>query len=77
MIALGTMVKDKITGFSGVVTGRAEYLNGCISVLVQPGGLKPDGEPIEAHWFDEQRLTLASKAKAGGPQPRPPAMPAM
>jgi hypothetical protein len=70
-------VTDRITGFSGVVVGRAEYLNGCISCNVQPEGLQTSGEPIEAQWFDEQRLTVGSAAKAGGPQPRPPARPAM
>jgi hypothetical protein len=77
MAKLGNLVKDKITGFAGIVIGRAEYLNGCISVLVQPEGVTSEGQPIESHWFDEQRLTAASEAKAGGPQPRPPAMPAM
>ena len=77
MAKMGSFVRDSITGFAGVVIGRTEYLNGCISILVQPEAVTSEGQPIEAHWFDEQRLTLASKAKAGGPQPRPPAMPAM
>ena len=31
-----------------------------------------DGVPLKAQWFDEQRLTATSKAKAGGPQDHPP-----
>ena len=73
MVKLGDKVRDSITGFGGIVIARAEYLNGCISLQVEATKLK-DGEPIEAHWFDEQRLTNASKAKAGGPQSHPPEM---
>ena len=33
---LGQKVKDSITGFAGIVTGRAEYITGCHQILVQP-----------------------------------------
>lgn len=52
---LGTHVKDKITGFSGVVTGYVEYLTGCNQALVVPG-CGPDGALRSAEWFDIQRL---------------------
>jgi len=71
MIKLGDKVKDQITGYEGIVIARAEYLNGCISIRVQARNLK-NGLPIEAVWFDEQRLTDKSEAKAGGPQCYPP-----
>lgn len=71
MIKLGDFARDEITGFEGVVIARAEYLNGCISYHIQPEELK-DGSPIEAQWFDEQRLSTESEATAGGPQCRPP-----
>lgn len=29
MVTLGARVKDNITGFEGIATGRAEYLYGC------------------------------------------------
>ena len=73
MIKLGDKVKDSITGFGGMAVARCEYLNGCVSIEVQPMGLK-DGEPIKKHWIDEQNLTDVSKAKVGGPQSRPPEM---
>ena len=69
-IKLGDKVKDSITGFEGIVVARAEYLNGCVSCQVEAKELK-DGVPLKAQWFDEQRLTSQSKAKAGGPQDRP------
>jgi len=70
MFKLGDKVKDSITGFDGVAVGRAEYLYGCVRVLVESSELK-DGQPIDC-WFDEQRLTDKSNAKAGGPQSTPP-----
>lgn len=74
MVKLGDIVRDSITGFEGVAIARAEYLNGCISVQVKPTRLKEDGSMATAEWIDEQRLTLTSKAKAGGPQSHPPEM---
>lgn len=72
MSILGEKVKDNITGFEGIAIGRAEYLNGCVSIEVQSTKLK-DGMPI-SEWFDEQRLSIESKATTGGPQSRPPAL---
>jgi len=74
MIKLGEKAKDKVTGFEGIVMARAEYLNGCITLLVQPKGLSRDGSLKVAYWIDEQRLTVKSRATAGGPQQYPPAM---
>jgi hypothetical protein len=75
----GARVKDSVTGFSGIVTGRADYLTGCRQYCVTPkakGGAVADGR-----WYDEQRLlVLDSKAVQinnetikGGPQDSPPA----
>ena len=70
MVKLGDYVTDSITGLSGVVVGRAEYLYGCVSCQVQPKKLK-DGASLDAEWIDEQRLGV-SNAVAGGPQNNPP-----
>ena len=64
-IKLGNRVKDSITGFSGIVTGRNEWLYGCEQVLIQPDKLK-DGAPVKADWFDEQRVILLSAKKPPG-----------
>ncbi len=72
-IKLGEKVKDSITGFTGIAIAKVEYLNGCVSIEVKSQKLK-DGQPIKAHWFDEQNLTRSSRAKSGGPQDRPPEM---
>lgn len=65
MVRLGSNVTDSITGFSGVVVSRTEYLHGCVRVGVEPTELK-DGKPVDVQYFDEQRLGV-SKAKRGGP----------
>lgn len=57
MIQLGQTVKDKITGFSGIVTGRVEYLTGCNQLLVAPP-VKDDGAFRDSQWFDEQRCDV-------------------
>jgi hypothetical protein len=72
-VELGQEVKDSITGFFGLATGRVEYITGCNQVLVQPQ-CKPDGEYIENRWFDEDRLSVINgtvfalpRATANGP----------
>ena len=66
-VRLGNRAKDSITGFEGIVTARSEYLYGCVRVLIEPRSLTGEGKPIEGAWFDEQRISLESEAKIGGP----------
>lgn len=54
MLTLGNWASDKITGFGGILTGRAEYLTGCTQYCVQPIAINNDFK--EAKWFDEDRL---------------------
>lgn len=56
-IPLGARVKDKITGFQGIVVARSEYLHGCWRVCIQPEELQ-EGKIAEAHWFDEPQVEL-------------------
>ena len=73
---LGDVVRDRITGFEGVVVANTFWLNGCVRCTVQPQQLK-DGKTIESECFDEQQLDLAKpvvepeKPKRGGPMPKP------
>jgi hypothetical protein len=57
---LGHTVEDKITGFTGVVTGIVRYLSGCNQCLVMPKVGK-DNKFVVGEWFDEQRLIVKSK----------------
>lgn len=51
---LGLTVRDRITGFTGVVTGHCRYISGCHQALVVPR--MQDGKLPESQWFDVQRL---------------------
>ena len=59
----GDTVKDKITGFKGIATGRATYITGCDHILVAPRVGK-DGKRVNAEWFDEARVEIVKKGKA-------------
>ncbi len=62
MIALGVEVKSNISGFKGIVTSRAEHLNGCNRYWIAPKVNKA-GEMPEGAWFDEGELDVLSKTK--------------
>lgn len=69
---LGDRVKDSITGYTGVITRRTQWLNNCNTYGVQAIVLK-DGLPMDAQAFDEMQLLLVDKDVAtpyrntGGP----------
>ena len=54
---LGLRVKDKVSGFEGVITSVSFDLYGCIQVIVHPGTDK-DGKLLEPCWFDIARLEV-------------------
>ena len=58
---LGKIGTDKITGFTGVITGTASYLTGCDQYCIQPKcGEKLDAYP-GANWFDEGRVIVTEQ----------------
>lgn len=78
MISLGDAVRDKVTGFMGIVVGTAHWMNGCVRHAVQGTVLK-DGVPTAAQWIDDVQLELVKAGKVavsaaaatGGPRPDP------
>ena len=52
---LGCKAEDMVTGFTGIITGRCDYLNGCTQFCLTPpvneAGKCPKGE-----WFDNSQL---------------------
>jgi hypothetical protein len=56
-IEIGQTVVDRITGFKGVVTGRADFITGCNRYQVQPR-VKEDGTYVESQWYDEHILVV-------------------
>lgn len=57
MANLGDRVKDKVTGFEGIVIGKSKWLNNCDTVGVK-GKVKEDGTVPEAVWFDEMQVEV-------------------
>lgn len=64
-IQLGSKVRDDITGFEGIVTGRADYITGCRQYLITPKGTKTKRN--DSSWFDEDRLRVLSVKKVSFP----------
>jgi hypothetical protein len=56
-IELGDIARDTITGFTGVVIAKTDWLHSCCRITLQPKELK-DGKPVEAQNFDEPQLEL-------------------
>jgi hypothetical protein len=51
---LGLTMRDRVTGFVGVVTGHVEYITGCDQLLLVPS-VDGDGKMRDSNWFDRQR----------------------
>ncbi len=56
-LKLGVMAHDRITGFTGRVTGLVDYISGCNQALIIPE-VDKDGRLVEGHWFDVQRIEV-------------------
>jgi hypothetical protein len=82
IIEMGQKVRERITGVTGVVVCRSEYLTGCNRYALQPEKLNKDGRPQDWISFDEDQLidlgkNIKDKKKTevkhnprrGGPQP--------
>ena len=57
---LGKVGKDKITGFTGVITSRCEFLTGCNRYCIQPTELR-EGKPVEGIYFDEAQIEIVKE----------------
>ena len=66
----GEILKDKVTGFQGVVMGRTDYFTDCSHYGLCSQTLSKDGEPIGWHWFDETRLIRIPSAEKILQEPR-------
>lgn len=57
MKLLGTKVRDRVTGFSGVVASLSFDLYGCVQAVVTPP-VDDKGEMKDGRWFDTSRLDV-------------------
>jgi hypothetical protein len=58
MANLGDKVRDVVSGWEGIATGRYEYLNGCIRWQVD--GTDKDGKP-DGYVFDDQQVEVVER----------------
>lgn len=56
---LGLQVRDRVTGFKGVVASVGFDLYGCVQCVVNPG-IDKDGRPMDSVWFDIARLEVTN-----------------
>jgi hypothetical protein len=61
MIELGDRVRDRITGYQGIVIGITDWLYGCRRPFVQPESLDKDGSIVKSESFDEDQLEIVAK----------------
>jgi len=57
---LGKKAQDKITGFTGIITAKCNYLYGCSQYSLTPE-VDKDGKRKENEWFDEGRIKILGK----------------
>ncbi len=81
---LGDTVRERVTGFEGVINSITRYVNGCERIAVQSAVLK-DGLPADAQFFDIMEVDIIKRGKVkaepvhdlrlpGGPRDIPPAI---
>ena len=74
--SLGSRVRHRITGFTGIVTGQTQWLNGCDRVFVESEELR-EGKPVGGVWLDTDSAetiepsAMAVQENKGGPTPAP------
>lgn len=64
---LGSRMKDKITGFAGVVTSITFDAYGCVQALVTPPYDKEKDKIPESYWVDVKRLVQDGKRAMDAP----------
>jgi hypothetical protein len=60
---MNDILKDRVSGFKGMVLGITKYDTGCTHYGLAPTQVSKDGLVSDWQWFDESRLTLVKKAK--------------
>jgi hypothetical protein len=71
LIDLGCKVRDRISGFTGIVVARSQHIHGCNRYGVQPP-IDKDKKLPDCSWFDEPALDVLAapqKPKVTGPGP--------
>ncbi len=73
-VKLGDEARDTVSGFKGIVMGRATFINGCHRTGLYPK-IDEKGKHVDSQWFDEPQLRTIKKVpvkretNSGGPSP--------
>lgn len=69
----GMTVRDKVTGFTGVITCRCDYITGCNRYYLQPK-VGDDGKLIDGTYVDEPALEQLDvlRVELDRPEVQPP-----
>lgn len=62
MVELGDKVKDKVSGFIGIVVAKYSYMQGCSRICVQPS-VDKKGKLPDTQTFDEPLLEVLETQK--------------
>lgn len=54
---LGDRVKDRVTGFTGIIIAHSQQLTGCDRMFVEPP-VDRDGKPVQGMWVDIDLLDI-------------------
>lgn len=65
-VGLGDLVKDDVTGFTGVAVAITQWLNGCRRINLQPRELDEKGGVKHSETFDENQITVVERAAVKG-----------
>jgi hypothetical protein len=74
-LKMGVRVKCRVTGLVGIITGKTEYINGCIQWLVSPP-VDKEGKVVDGRWIDTIQLEIVDagisvvepEIRPGGPR---------
>lgn len=69
-LELGMEVRDRVTGFQGIITSRTTYLNACDRLAISPR-VDKEGKLPETEVFDEPDLIFVSNGIYVPPAPKP------
>lgn len=62
-IKIGDKVRCKITGFTGIVVAKVEFINGCTQFSVLPQKLDKDGNYPEGVDIDQESLEIVKRPR--------------
>ena len=53
----GKKAKDKVTGLTGIITGKIVWMYGCNQYCIVPP-VDKEGKVVDGSWFDEGRIEI-------------------